>query len=70
MAVKYTDGKNIYYVSGILGENNFAVCKKAINSKSIGRHKYKSSANKTVHTAGEAQDYLDRIAEKKGGDEY
>lgn len=36
----------------------------------LGHHKYKSSANKTVHTAGEAQDYLDRIAEKKGWDEY
>lgn len=30
MAVKYTDGKNIYYVSGILGENNFAVCKESL----------------------------------------
>lgn len=70
MAIKYTDGKYIYYVSGVLGENNFAVCKKEINSKSIGNHKYKSSANKIVHTEGEAQSYLDRLAQKKGWEEY
>ena len=68
--IRYTDGKYIYYVSELLGKNNFAVCKKEIGSKSVGNHKYKSSSNKTVSTIGEAQDYLDRIANKKGWQEY
>lgn len=68
--VKYTDGIFIYYVSALLGDNKFAVCKKEIGSKKHGNHKYKSSSNKVVSTAGEAQDYLDRLAERKKWEEY
>ncbi|WP_455630939.1 hypothetical protein [Megamonas sp.] len=68
--VKYTDGKYIYYVSALLGDKKYAVCKKEIGAKNFGNHKYKSSANKTVQTKGEAQDYLDRLAERKGWQEY
>lgn len=64
--MEYTDGKFIYYVSPLLGEHKYAVCKKECGKKTYGNHKYKSSANKTVATPGEAQDYLDRLAEKKG----
>lgn len=63
--MNYTDGKYIYYVSGLLGDNQYAVCRKEIGSKSLGNHKYKSSSNKVVSTKGEAQDYLDRLASKK-----
>lgn len=47
---KYTDGKNIYYVSGLLGDNQYAVCKKAIGSKSLGNHRYRARTNKVVST--------------------
>lgn len=67
--IKYTDGKYIYFVSALLGDN-FAVCQKQIGSTKLGLHKYRSSANKTVASPGEAQDYLDRIALRKGWDEY
>lgn len=63
--MNYTDGKYIYYVSGLLGDNQYAVCKKEIGSKSLGNHKYKSSSNKVRTTPGEAQDYLDRLAQRK-----
>ena len=63
--VKYTDGKYIYYVSALLGNKKYAVCKKEIGSKNFGNHKYKSSSNKVRTTPGEAQDYLDRLAQKK-----
>ena len=29
--INYTDGRYIYYVSALLGENQYAVCKKAVN---------------------------------------
>lgn len=68
--MQYTDGKNIYFVHGVLGDSNFAVCVKKIGSDSIGVHKYRSTANKVVKSEGEAQDYLDQLAIKKGWDEY
>ncbi len=63
---KYTDGNYVYYVSGLLGDNQYAVCKKPNLKKTFGNHKYKSNANKVVNTADEAQEYLDRIADKHG----
>lgn len=63
--MNYSDGKYIYYVSALLGENKFAVCRKEIGKTTFGNHKYKSSSNKTVSTLGEAQDYLDRLAQRK-----
>ena len=62
--MNYTDGKYIYYVSQLLGEN-YAVCRKEAGKKTYGNHKYRSSSNKTVKTPGEAQDYLDRLAQRK-----
>lgn len=62
--MNYTDGKYIYYVSQLLGEN-YAVCRKETGKKIYGNHKYRSSSNRTVKTPGEAQDYLDRLAQKK-----
>lgn len=62
--MNYTDGKYIYYVSQLLGEN-YAVCRKETGKKIYGNHKYRSSSNKTVKTPGEAQDYLDRLAQRK-----
>lgn len=62
--MNYTDGKYIYYVSQLLGEN-YAVCRKETGKKIYGNHKYRSSSNKTVRTPGEAQDYLDRLAQRK-----
>ncbi|WP_317405270.1 hypothetical protein [Megamonas funiformis] len=47
----YTDGRYIYYVSALLGENQYAVCKKMIGSESVGNHKYKSRTNRVVSTA-------------------
>ena len=49
--MNYTDGKYIYYVSGLLGDNQYAVCRKEIGSKSLGKHKYKRSSNKVVSTS-------------------
>lgn len=66
----YTDGRYIYYVSALLGENQYAVCKKAIDSKSVGNHKYRSNTNKVVSTAKEAQAYLDKLASNKKWDVY
>lgn len=67
---KYTDGKNIYYVSGLLGDNQYAVCKKAIGSKSFGNHRYRSRTNKVVSTADEAQKYLNQLAQEKEWNEF
>lgn len=39
---KYTDGKYVYYVSGLLGDKQYSVCKRAINSKSLGNHRWQS----------------------------
>ena len=64
--IKYTDGRYIYYVSALLGENQYAVCKKTIGSKSIGNHKYKSRTNKVV----KAQEYLNKLAKDKKWDVY
>lgn len=66
----YTEGRYIYYVSALLGENQYAVCKKAINSEAIGNHKYRSNTNKVVSTAKEAQAYLDKLASNKKWDVY
>lgn len=68
--IKYTDGRYIYYVSALLGENQYAVCKKTIGSKSIGNHKYKSRTNKVVSTAKKAQEYLNKLAKDKKWDVY
>ena len=68
--IKYTDGRYIYYVSALLGENQYAVCKKAIDSKSVGNHKYKCRTNKVVSTAKEAQEYLNKLAKDKKWDVY
>lgn len=46
---KYTDGKYVYYVSGLLGNEQYSVCKRAINSKSLGNHRYRGKNNKVVH---------------------
>lgn len=70
---KYTDGKSIYYVSGLLGDNQYAVCKKAIGSKSLGNHRYRARTNKVVSvvsTADEAQKYLNQLAQKKEWNEF
>lgn len=67
---KYTDDRYIYYVSALLGENQYAVCKKTIGSKSVGNHKYKSRTNKVVSTAKEAQEYLNKLAKDKKWDVY
>lgn len=67
---KYTDGKYIYYVSALLGKNKYSVCKKDINSKTTGNHKYKSSNNKVVSRAEEAQKYLCELASGKKWVEY
>lgn len=67
---KYTDGRYIYYVSALLGENQYAVCKKDVNSQSVGHHKYRSNTNKVVSTAKEAQEYLDKLASNKKWDAY
>lgn len=66
----YTDGRYIYYVSALLGENQYAVCKKMIGSESVGNHKYKSRTNKVVNTAKKAQAYLDKLASNKKWDAY
>lgn len=67
---KYTDGKYVYYVSGLLGDNQYAVCKKAIGSKSLGNHRYRARTNKVVSTADEAQKYLDQLAQEKEWNEF
>ena len=67
---KYTDGKSIYYVSGLLGENHYAVCKKTIGSTALGNHKYRARTNKVVPTAKEAQAYLDKLAVEKEWTEF
>lgn len=66
---KYTDGKCIYYVSKLLGDNQYAVCKKDIGSNKMGIHKYRNSSNKVVETAEQAQKYLDSLAKKKNWSE-
>ena len=67
---KYTDGKYVYYVSGLLGDNQYAVCKKAIGSKSLGNHRYRARTNKVVSTDEEAQKYLDQLAQEKEWNEH
>ena len=56
---KYTDGKYVYYVSKLLGDNQYSVCKRAINKN-----------NKVVSTFKEAQEYLDLLAWNKRWIEY
>jgi hypothetical protein len=63
--MKYTDGKYVYYVSGLLGNEQYSVCKRAINSKSLGNHRYRGKNNKVVSTFKEAQEYLDLLALNK-----
>ena len=36
--------------------------KRAVNSQSVGHHKYRSKHNKVVSTAKEAQEYLDKLS--------
>lgn len=67
---KYTDGKYVYYVSGLLGDNQYSVCKRVINSKSMGNHRYRARTNKVVATADEAQKYLDQLAQEKEWNEF
>ena len=35
--MNYTDGKYIYYVSGLLGDNQYAVCKKRNRLEKFGQ---------------------------------
>lgn len=44
--------------------------KKAVNSQSVGHHKYRSNTNKVVSTAKEAQEYLDKLTSNKKWDAY
>ena len=62
---KYTDGKYVYYVSGLLGDNQYAICKKLVGSKALGNHIYKIKTNKVVDTFEKAQDFLDLLAWNK-----
>ena len=67
---KYTDGQYVYYVSGLLGDKQYSVCKRAINSKPLGNHRYRAKDNKVVCTFKEAQEYLDLLAWNKRWIEY
>ena len=64
--MKYTDGKYVYYLSkDDQGNEQYSVCKRAINSKSLGNHRYRAKNNKVVSTFKEAQEYLDLLALNK-----
>lgn len=65
----YTDGKYIYFVRAGLGKT-YAVFKQIAGPIKAGGHKYRSSSNKWLEEKGAVQDYLDKIAEKNGWEEY
>lgn len=68
--ISYTDGQFIYFVHALIGDNQFAVCKRKIGSTTMGVHKYRSPINKVVTTAKEAQECLNNIAKKKNLQKY
>lgn len=70
MSISYTDGKNIYFVHALLGNNKFAVCKRQIGADTISVHKYKSPINKVVETKEEAQEILNYLAQEKNLQKY
>lgn len=67
---KYTDGKNIYYASAVLGEGKYAVCKKQIGAVSLGIHKYNHRKNPIVSTIEEAQYNLIALAKIRKWEKY
>ncbi len=67
MSNKFMDDNGyVYYVSGLLGENQYAICRKLINDKGMGIHKWRSPCNKICTTPDDAQLLLKEQAMKRG----
>ncbi len=67
MSSKFMDSNGyVYYVSALLGENQYAICRKLANYKGIGIRKWRSPCNKICTTADDAQRLLKEQAIKRG----
>ncbi len=60
----------VYYVSALLGDNQYAICRKLTNDKGLGIHKWHSPCNKICKNKFEAEKILKTQALKRRWEKY